>query len=99
MISQKKMIIILKTGMHGNGTYWWRDGRKYEGEFRFNKKEGQVSYLMILDIHIFFVKSFPAGIILKSGSVQIRWTVHRRQDGGVRQARVRRRPRVQGELR
>lgn len=30
--------------MHGTGVYQWRDGRKYEGEYRFDKKHGQGSY-------------------------------------------------------
>jgi len=26
--------------MHGNGTLRWSDGKKYEGEFRNDKREG-----------------------------------------------------------
>ena len=27
--------------MHGKGLFTWSDGRKYEGEYNLDKKEGQ----------------------------------------------------------
>lgn len=27
--------------MHGFGTFLWPDGRKYEGEYQYNKKHGR----------------------------------------------------------
>ena len=30
--------------MHGFGNYVWQDGRKYEGEYKFNKKHGEGTY-------------------------------------------------------
>ena len=30
----------LNNNMHGKGVYTWRDGRKYEGEYQFDKKHG-----------------------------------------------------------
>ena len=30
--------------MHGYGEYTWPDGRKYEGNYKYNKKHGQGTY-------------------------------------------------------
>jgi len=30
--------------MHGKGSYVWQDGRRYEGEYQFNKKHGTGTY-------------------------------------------------------
>lgn len=30
--------------MHGFGNYVWQDGRKYEGNYRYNKKHGVGTY-------------------------------------------------------
>ena len=30
--------------MHGYGDYVWQDGRKYEGQYQFNKKHGHGTY-------------------------------------------------------
>jgi hypothetical protein len=30
--------------MHGKGVYSWKDGRKYEGEYKFDKKDGYGIY-------------------------------------------------------
>ena len=30
--------------MHGYGKYVWQDGRKYVGNYKFNKKHGQGAY-------------------------------------------------------
>ena len=30
--------------MHGKGTYRWNDGRKYEGEYQYDKKHGHGIY-------------------------------------------------------
>jgi len=30
--------------MHGYGNYVWQDGRKYEGNYSFNKKHGKGTY-------------------------------------------------------
>ena len=31
--------------MHGMGTYTWKDGRKYEGEYNLDKKHGYGVYI------------------------------------------------------
>lgn len=31
--------------MHGNGVYIWNDGRKYEGEYQYDKKHGHGVYI------------------------------------------------------
>ena len=31
---------LLRNEMHGNGTYYWRDGRQYKGQFNHGFKEG-----------------------------------------------------------
>lgn len=30
--------------MHGKGIYTWKDGRKYEGEYKLDKKDGFGTY-------------------------------------------------------
>ena len=30
--------------MHGKGVYYWKDGRKYEGEYKYDKKHGLGTY-------------------------------------------------------
>ena len=30
--------------MHGKGVYTWKDGRKYEGEYKNDKKDGHGVY-------------------------------------------------------
>jgi hypothetical protein len=30
--------------MHGQGIYTWKDGRKYEGGYKMNKKNGYGAY-------------------------------------------------------
>ncbi len=30
--------------MHGKGVYTWKDGRRYEGEYRYDKKHGYGTY-------------------------------------------------------
>ena len=30
--------------MHGSGVYTWKDGRRYEGEYKMNKKHGEGTY-------------------------------------------------------
>lgn len=31
--------------MHGKGIYQWKDGRKYEGEYEYDKKHGYGVYI------------------------------------------------------
>lgn len=31
--------------MHGKGIYTWKDGRRYEGEYQFDKKHGYGIYI------------------------------------------------------
>ena len=31
--------------MHGKGVYTWKDGRKYEGEYKNDKKDGHGIYI------------------------------------------------------
>lgn len=31
--------------MHGGGVYTWQDGRKYEGEYQYDKKHGSGTYV------------------------------------------------------
>jgi len=31
--------------MHGFGIYTWPDGRRYEGNYQYNKKEGEGIYI------------------------------------------------------
>ena len=31
--------------MHGRGTYTWADGRLYDGEYKYDKKEGFGKYI------------------------------------------------------
>jgi hypothetical protein len=33
--------------MHGKGIYTWKDGRKYEGEYKNDKKDGYGEYTWI----------------------------------------------------
>ena len=33
--------------MHGTGTYTWPDGRKYEGMYSDDKKEGEGEYIWV----------------------------------------------------
>jgi hypothetical protein len=30
--------------MHGKGVYTWKDGRKYEGEYKLDRKDGYGTY-------------------------------------------------------
>ena len=31
--------------MHGHGVYLWEDGRRYEGEYEYDKKKGLGAYM------------------------------------------------------
>ena len=33
--------------MHGNGKYWWADGRYYEGDYKYDKKHGKGKFIWL----------------------------------------------------
>ena len=44
----------LNNNMHGNGCYKWKDGRKYDGEYCYDKKHGYGTYFLIIFFLIIF---------------------------------------------
>lgn len=41
--------------MHGKGVYTWPDGRKYEGDYKYDKKSGRGVYYWADGRSIYFV--------------------------------------------
>ena len=80
--------------MHGKGTFWWKDGRKYEGDYVEDKKHGKgtfdwynINQFDQLSLNSFNKKGRMEEDILAVGSMESNmereFIIHQKEEKGV----------------